>query len=111
MTDRKPVFNESSLKAHFRDAHERRAYLRSVEIARRIVEDRDLLDRGRRFTDRHMRDDPHQKVAYRLWCDLLRFPAEEIARRLIADDDAGRYLRETAPVFTVIERPSVEPTA
>jgi hypothetical protein len=39
MTQAGAIFSKVSLKRDFRDAHERRAYGRAVEMARRILND------------------------------------------------------------------------
>jgi hypothetical protein len=70
-----------------------------VEVATRIVDDYALIDRGRAFLERFVRDDPHQAVAYRVWSELLHASAQTIARELLADDARGALLRESAPVF------------
>jgi len=91
------------LKTQFHDAHERRAYLRTLEIARRILADPKLLKRGRDYLDRFVRDDPHQRRVYELWIDALRQKPERLVLELVADTERGAHLRETAPVFSVIE--------
>lgn len=91
-----------SLKREFRDGHDRRAYMRSLEIAKRIVDDPSLLLKGRQFLERHVRPDAHQQSVFAIWSAILDLPAREVARILIADDERGQSLRETAPVFTVI---------
>jgi len=90
------------LKERFYDAHERRVYWRSVEVARRIVDDPSLLYRGRAFLERFVRDDPRQRQSYQLWVVTLGLGAETVARRLVADDELGERLRESAPVFSPI---------
>ena len=109
MTAGAPTLNAAPRKTSFRDRHEHRVYVRSLEIARRIADDPRLIDQGRRFMERHMRDDPHQRVTYELWSALLDLPAAEVANRLIADDEMGSLLRETAPVFVVMTPHPVEP--
>jgi hypothetical protein len=87
------------LKTSFYDSHERRSYVRMMEVAARIVDDSSLTNRGRDFLERFVRDDPHQAVAYRAWVELLRGPPETIARELLADSPRGAALRDSAPVF------------
>ena len=96
------------LKRSFYDAHERRAYLRMVEVARRIVDDESLVQRGRAHLERFARNDARQAHAYRAWSSLLLRPPEDIARALLADDDRGATLRDTAPVFVVISAPQAK---
>ena len=95
-----PVSGE--LKQDFRDAYERRAYLRACLLGQRLLENPALLARGRAFLDRFVKDDPRQRRIYAMWTDTLRLPVEELVRRLLADDARGAALRETAPVFVVI---------
>ncbi|WP_297515459.1 hypothetical protein [uncultured Caulobacter sp.] len=90
-------------KTRFHDAHDRRAFARALEIATRLLEDPSLLGQGSTYLDRFVRSDPRQARAYDLWRGLLAEGAEHVALALIADDERGAYLRETAPVFTTIE--------
>jgi hypothetical protein len=91
-----------ALKQDFYDAHERRAYLRMVEVGKRIVDDPSLLEHGREFFERFTRGDQHQRLAYLRWMGLLDAPPEEIVRRLLDDTEDSAELRNTAPVFVVI---------
>ncbi len=102
MTAGERFIQSAPLKERFRDAHERRAYQRTLEVARRIVDDPALLEKGRAFLDRFVKDDPRQRRVYVLWTEILRLEPEQVVRRLIADDEQGAFLRETAPVFTTI---------
>lgn len=108
MSDGARLIASLPLKAEFYDSHERRAYARAVEIARRIVDDPTLIENARRFMDIHMKPDPHQRSAYDAWSVLLEHPAADIARALLADTPAGAELRGNAPVFVTIE--STRPT-
>jgi hypothetical protein len=99
MTSGERFVRSLPLKTTFYDSHERRAYLRMVEVAKRIVDDKALVDRGRAFLERFVRNDPHQTDAYRVWRELLRAPPRTIARELLADSGSGASLRDTAPVF------------
>lgn len=101
MTPGQRLVRALPLKQSFYDAHERRAYLRMVEVAAKIVDDASLIERGRAHLERFARNDARQASAYRAWSDLLRAPVEDIARALLADDDRGATLRDTAPVFVV----------
>ncbi len=86
------------------DAHQRRAWLRTAEIARRIVEEPELVTGAQRFIEKFVRDDPHQVSAYRVWSGLLRRPPAQIAAALLEDSPHGAELRETAPVFVAFSR-------
>ena len=91
-----------SLKSEFRDAHERRAYRRAMEIAKRIVDKPALVLQGRTYLERFIREDPHQRRVYETWDKLVDEEPQAIGRQLLADDAIGAFLRETAPVFTEI---------
>ncbi len=91
------------LKQRFYDAHERRQYLRMVEVAKRIIDEPSLIAAGHAFLERFVRDDPHQSLAYQNWSQTLRLSPEEIARLMLADNENGAALRDTAPVFAVID--------
>jgi hypothetical protein len=90
------------LKQEFRDADERRAYLRAYLLAQRLVENPALLARGRAFLDRFVKKDPRQRQIYAMWSDALTLPVNKLVTALLADDARGAALRETAPVFVVI---------
>jgi hypothetical protein len=90
------------LKQEFRDAYERRAYLRAYLLGQRLLENPALLDRGRAFLDRFVKSDPRQHRTYALWADALTLPVENLVTELLTDDARGAALRETAPVFVVI---------
>lgn len=92
------------LKQAFYDSHERRAYLRATEIARRIVDQPELIEAGRAFLDRFTRPDPHQAAAYDLWLSTLALSPEDIAERLLEDSDQGAALRDSAPVFVTLPK-------
>jgi hypothetical protein len=66
------------------------------------VDNPDLIARARLFLERHVRPDPHQRVAYETWCHLLKQSPEVIARALLEDSDTGAELRGSAPVFVVL---------
>jgi hypothetical protein len=90
------------LKTEFYDRHERRAYLRAVEMAKRIIDNPEVIEHARLFLDRHVRHDPHQHAAFETWRELLDRPPETIARALLEDSDNGAELRGSAPVFFVL---------
>jgi hypothetical protein len=93
------------LKTSFYDSHERRAYLRMVEVARKIVDDPALIKRGRRFLERFIQDKLGQSLAYKAWANLLAEPPETIARELLSNSERGSFLRDSAPVFVVLSAP------
>ncbi len=99
------------LKRAFRDAYERRAYLRAFLLAKRLLEQPELVARGRDYLERFVKDDPRQRRSYRLWVDTLRLPTEQIVIDLLSDDPKGAALRETAPVFVVIPAEDVRALA
>lgn len=83
----------------FHDRHEERTYLRAVETARRILDDPSLIAKGAIHLERFMSPDPRQAACYLLWREVLADGAERLVRRLLADSDEGRALRESSPVF------------
>lgn len=89
-------------KREFRDAFERRAYLRACLLGKRRLEEPALVTRGGAYLDRFVRADPRQRRTYALWTDALQLPVGELVAQLLADDAHGAALRETAPVFVVI---------
>jgi len=89
-------------KRHFRDRYELRAYARAALLAKRLLEAPELVARGRAYLDRFVRIDPRQQRIYALWREALGLPVDELVRHLLADDERGASLRETAPVFVVI---------
>lgn len=89
-------------KSVFHDRHERRCYERSLEIARRIVDQPSLLENARAYLERHVKSDPHQAVYYALWTALIQRGPHEIARALLDDSALGAELRGSAPVFVVL---------
>ena len=111
MITRRDLQERAAQKTRFHDAHDRRAYARAVEIAARVLEDPSLLSQGQAYLDRFVRIDPRQARAYALWQDVLAGGAEHVALALIADDERGAYLRETAPVFTVLTTQEAAPLA
>jgi hypothetical protein len=90
------------LKQEFRDFHERRGYLRAFLLGRRLMENPALLAQGRVFLDRFVKGDPRQRQTYAMWSEALKLPIDKLVTELLADDDRGAALRETAPVFVVI---------
>jgi hypothetical protein len=95
-------------KTNFYDQHERRSYLRAVEIAKRLVDDPSAIASGAKYLARFVRDDVRQQRAYREWASLLQAPVEDIARALLEDSEHGARLRDTAPVFFVISRDQLQ---
>ena len=104
MTRGERIVSKMRLKERFYDAHERRAYLRSVEIAKRILDEPSLIAKGRGYLDRFVRDDPSQAVVFQLWQRALAWPPEEMVRQFLADSDQGSALRDSAPVFVVLPK-------
>ena len=100
-----------SLKSTFRDAHERRAYFRAFLLARRLIDDPGLVERGRAYLDRFVKNDPRQRHIYKLWLEAIDLPVEEIVLGLLTDDARGDALRESAPVFVVIPAEEVRALA
>lgn len=97
--DTDKFFSKLPLKSRFYDAHERRAYLRAVATARRLLEEPGLLSKGAEHLERFTRSDPRQSSYYALWSEVLAGGETEVARRLLADTDEGMALRDSSPVF------------
>ena len=91
-----------SLKSTFRDAHERRTYFRAFLLAKRLIDDPRLIERGRAYLDRFVKNDPRQRHVYKLWVEAMQLPVDEIVLDLLTDNARGNALRESAPVFVVI---------
>jgi hypothetical protein len=95
------------LKRAFRDKHDRRAYLRAYILGKRLLENPALLEKGRVFLERFVKGDPRQRHIYALWMEALSHPVDEVVARLLADNEQGAALRETAPVFVVVSADEV----
>lgn len=89
-------------KHAFRDRAEVKAYARAILLTKRLLEDPTLVERGRSYLDRFVSKDPNQKRSYDLWIIMLATPLEHFVPQFLADNDDGAFLRETAPVFTVV---------
>lgn len=87
----------------FYDRSQKLRYLYARETARRLVEQPALVERGRRYLEKHIAPDPQMRRYYALWDRVLRYPAAEIAKRLTANDPEGQQLRDSMPVFEPIE--------
>ena len=90
------------VKTVFRDRHELRAYLRALLLAKRLLENPDLVAQGEAYLERFVGPDPHQRQIYATWSGVIRLPVSVMVSRLLADDEGGAFLRDTAPVFVVI---------
>ncbi len=86
-------------KTVFYDRHEERVYRRAIALARRLIDEPELVARGEAFLENHVRGDPHQEAAFRKWKTLLAAPVEVIACALLEDTPVADELRNTAPVF------------
>jgi hypothetical protein len=87
------------MATRFHDRHEWIDFLKVQEVARRIVADPSMIADARRFVEKHMASDPHQRSYALMWRDLLNRPPAEIAAALTEDSARGRLLRETSPPF------------
>lgn len=103
MTSRQDLLSIAAQKTQFRDAHDRRSYARATQIALLILETPSLIEQGRAYLDRFVGPDPRQGRLYEVWLSILALGHEQVALRLLADNEEGAYLRATAPVFTVID--------
>lgn len=64
MTPGQRLVRSLSLKKSFYDAHERRAYLRMIEVAACTVDNSNAIERGRAHLERFTRSDARQARAY-----------------------------------------------
>lgn len=99
MVDADGYLSTLPLKQSFHDAHEHRAYLRTIEVARRLLTDPRLVANGKRYLERFVRGDPAQVFYYELWQEVLAGEPRDIVRRLLADTEEGMDLRDSSPVF------------
>jgi hypothetical protein len=86
----------------FYDRYERRAYLRAIEVAKRIVDEPEVVKNAAQFLEEYVRPDPHQAGIYRLWKEMIALSPESIALALLEDSERGAELRGSAPVFVVL---------
>lgn len=91
------------LKREFHDRNERRRYEIALVTAAKLIDDPATLKNGLAYMERHMRPDPSQSRYYAMWTDMISRDPKEIVRELLADTDRGALLRETSPVFYVVE--------
>jgi hypothetical protein len=91
-----------ALKTEFYDRHERRAYLRAIEVAKRIVDDPRAIANAKQFLERHVRPDARQRQSYETWMELLELEPAAIARAMLENSTHGAELRSSAPVFVVV---------
>ena len=92
------------LKRRFHDRNERRRYEIALVTAAKLIDDPATLKKnGLEYMERHMRTDPAQARYYALWADMISREPKEIVREFLADTDRGALLRETSPVFYVLE--------
>ncbi|MDP3746714.1 MAG: hypothetical protein Q8Q88_06650 [Phenylobacterium sp.] len=90
------------LKRVFRDRYELRTYVRALLLAKRLLENPGLIAKGQAYLERFVRTDPRQRDIYEFWSEAVRLPVGQLVSDLLADDERGASLRETAPVFVVI---------
>jgi hypothetical protein len=58
-----------------------------------------MIDNAKRFIDRFMRPDQHQRDYAVMWDELLAKSPVEVALALTEVSPRGQLLRETGPVF------------
>lgn len=85
------------------DRNKRHNYELACLIAAKLIEDPSLVEHGRRHLERHIKCSPFQRRYYEMWSKLLTLEPREIASRLVAQSPEGDLLRDTRPVFYVIE--------
>ena len=91
------------LKRQFHDRNERRRYEIALVTAAKLIDDPATLKHGLAYMERHMRGDPAQARYYAMWMEMISRDPREIVRELLADTDRGALLRETRPVFYVLD--------
>jgi hypothetical protein len=91
------------LKRQFYDRNERRRYEIALVTAAKLIDDPATLKHGWAYMEQHMRGDPTQARYYAMWTDMISRDPKEIVREFLADTDHGALLRETSPVFYVLE--------
>ena len=75
----------------------------TLVTAAKLIDDPETLKHGLAYMERHMRGDPTQARYYAMWMDMISRDRKEVVRELLADTDRGALLRETSPVFFVVE--------
>jgi hypothetical protein len=85
------------------DKNKRRSFELARFIAAKLVEDPTLIEQGRQYLERHVKGRASQRRYYDIWSHLLTLEPREIAARLIARTAEGDLLRDTRPVFYIIE--------
>lgn len=90
-------------KTDFWDRNQKFRYLIMAEVARRLVERPELVERGRYYLDTVMAGDKQVSAFYQAWKSIIDRPVEEIARRWLADTEEGDLLRANPPLFDVVE--------
>ena len=74
-------------------------------MARRILDDPSLVERGRNHLEHFIAPDASQRAGYALWARLIAEPPATIAAQLIERSPHGDYVRETAPSFGALPGP------
>jgi hypothetical protein len=90
-------------KTDFWDRNQKFRYLIMAEVARRLVEKPELVERGRRYLETVMAGDKQVSTFYHAWKAIIDRPVDEIARRWLADSEEGDFLRANPPLFDVVE--------
>ncbi|MBX9826722.1 MAG: hypothetical protein K2Y27_17255 [Xanthobacteraceae bacterium] len=83
------------------DRNKERSYQLARMVAAKLVENPALIEEGRKYLERHVKDAPGQHRRYELWMRILALNAGQIASRLMADNAEGEFLRDTRPVFYI----------
>ena len=98
------------MATRFHDRHEWITFLKAQEVARRIVADPSMIDDARRFIDKFMRSDPHQRDYVVMWDELLSRSPVEVAAALTERMTADPAARKRAPTTPSDNPKSVEDT-
>jgi hypothetical protein len=83
------------------DRNKERSYELARIVAAKLVGNPALIEEGRKYLERYVKDAPGQHRRHELWTTILKLNVEEIATRLLANSPEGELLRDTRPVFYV----------
>ena len=78
-------------------------FLLARETALHLIDHPEAIDMAKTYIANFMMKDPHQRGYARLWKKLLTRDAATVALKLIEDSEQSQLLRETKPVFCVID--------
>ena len=90
-------------KTEFYSKQHRDKYRLVCEVAKLIRADPSLLQRGRDWLEKHLKDNTHSQRYYRMWVGILdTMSADQVADLLEGDTPESDLIRDTSPVFVVL---------